>query len=181
MMMRRPCPRPCPHPRAPTPHSPHPTSPHPVSHPNPKPLPCHPNPCPANPRHPQAWLQGVLMWMTLTPALLLFWRLLVRRYLKPLDHPPLSVAMAAPPAAVDPAVYLPPALRVGALGWCVRGRWRWSRACCPSGEGSLPCACSAAAWAAEHGAGGAWRWGRSVGGWVGGKEVMQLGQRSRAS
>ncbi len=33
------------------------------------------------------------------------------------QHPPMSLAMSAPPAAVDPAVFLPPALREGALGW----------------------------------------------------------------
>lgn len=35
----------------------------------------------------------------------------------PLQHPPMSLAMSAPPAAVDPAVFLPPALREGAMGW----------------------------------------------------------------
>lgn len=33
------------------------------------------------------------------------------------QHPPLSLAMASPPASVDPGVYLPPALREGSVGW----------------------------------------------------------------
>ncbi|KXZ47357.1 hypothetical protein GPECTOR_36g8 [Gonium pectorale] len=64
-----------------------------------------------------AWPQAALLWASLTPALVAFRRLCVRRYLAPLEHPPLSLAMAAPPAAVDASVYLPPALREGAAGW----------------------------------------------------------------
>ncbi|GFR47417.1 hypothetical protein Agub_g9134 [Astrephomene gubernaculifera] len=63
------------------------------------------------------WVQAVLLWAALTPALLAFRRVCVRRYIRPLEHPPMSLAMCAPPACVDPAVYLPPALREGSLGW----------------------------------------------------------------
>jgi hypothetical protein len=35
----------------------------------------------------------------------------------PMQHPPLSLAMASPPASVDASVYLPPALREGSVGW----------------------------------------------------------------
>lgn len=63
------------------------------------------------------WAQAALLWATTTPALVAFRRMLRERYLQPLQHPPMSLAMSAPPAAVDPAVFLPPALREGAMGW----------------------------------------------------------------
>ncbi|GLC35512.1 hypothetical protein PLESTB_000199500 [Pleodorina starrii] len=64
-----------------------------------------------------AWMQAALLWASLTPAILAFQRLCVARYLRPLEHPPLSLAMASPPACVDSSVYLPPALREGSMGW----------------------------------------------------------------
>ncbi|GLI61840.1 hypothetical protein VaNZ11_004347 [Volvox africanus] len=64
-----------------------------------------------------AWIQATLLWCSITPGLVAFHRLCVRRYLGPLEHSPLSLAMASPPASVDPAVYMPPALREGAVGW----------------------------------------------------------------
>ncbi|GIL64510.1 hypothetical protein Vafri_18391 [Volvox africanus] len=64
-----------------------------------------------------AWIQAALLWCSITPGLVAFHRLCVRRYLRPLEHPPLSLAMASPPASVDSAVYLPPALREGSVGW----------------------------------------------------------------
>ncbi|EFJ50262.1 hypothetical protein VOLCADRAFT_89203 [Volvox carteri f. nagariensis] len=63
------------------------------------------------------WMQAALLWCSLTPAIVAFHRLCVKRYLRPLEHPPLSLAMAAPPASVDSSVYLPPALREGSVGW----------------------------------------------------------------
>ncbi|GIL75559.1 hypothetical protein Vretifemale_5327 [Volvox reticuliferus] len=64
-----------------------------------------------------AWIQAALLWCSITPGIVAFHRLCVQRYLRPLEHPPLSLAMASPPASVDSSVYLPPALREGSLGW----------------------------------------------------------------
>lgn len=62
--------------------------------------------------------QALLLWGLLTPSLLSYWRWAERRWLRPLAAPPLCMGLAAPcGCGIDPAVYLPPALRPGALGW----------------------------------------------------------------
>ncbi|KAG2489468.1 hypothetical protein HYH03_012104 [Edaphochlamys debaryana] len=64
------------------------------------------------------WVLAAIMWATLTPPLILFWRFCHRRYLEPLQYAPLSLVAREPVgAAVDPLVYTPPALRPGAVGW----------------------------------------------------------------
>lgn len=65
----------------------------------------------------RAWVLSVVLWVTLTPALLMFWRQCSRSYCDPVSHPPLTLVANEPRARVSPLVYLPPALRPGALGW----------------------------------------------------------------
>eukprot|EP00198_Chlamydomonas_reinhardtii_P010247 XP_001699584.1 ERD4-related membrane protein [Chlamydomonas reinhardtii] len=66
----------------------------------------------------EAWTPGIVLVCTLTPALVVFWRFCDRAYLKPLHHPPLTLVAREPLGVrVDPLVYMPPALRPGALGW----------------------------------------------------------------
>ncbi|KAG2454279.1 hypothetical protein HYH02_001310 [Chlamydomonas schloesseri] len=66
----------------------------------------------------EAWTPGIVLVCTLTPALVTFWRFCDRTYLKPLHHPPLTLVAREPLGVrVDPLVYMPPALRPGALGW----------------------------------------------------------------
>ncbi len=59
----------------------------------------------------RAFLPAVLMWATLTPALYKFSRYCDIRYGSAVRRMPLETAAAAPKAAVDPALYLAPALR----------------------------------------------------------------------
>ncbi len=47
----------------------------------------------------------------------MFWRHCSRAYCEPVSHPPLTLVANEPRARVSPLVYLPPALRPGALGW----------------------------------------------------------------
>ncbi|KAG2449389.1 hypothetical protein HYH02_005539 [Chlamydomonas schloesseri] len=67
----------------------------------------------------QSWEMAAIMWGTLTPALVAFWATCKRIYLEPLHHVPLAVVAREPQGcvAVDPLVYLPCAVRPGALGW----------------------------------------------------------------
>ncbi|KAG2433320.1 hypothetical protein HXX76_008386 [Chlamydomonas incerta] len=67
----------------------------------------------------QSWEMAAVMWATLTPALAVFWATCRRIYLEPLKHPPLSVVAREPQGcvSVDPLVYVPCAIRPGALGW----------------------------------------------------------------
>ncbi len=66
-----------------------------------------------------ARVQAVLVWATISPGLAWFRKYLVRHYgLRPADAAlDLLAAEAAPRAHVAAAVYLPPALRPGAVGW----------------------------------------------------------------
>lgn len=58
------------------------------------------------------------MWFMLTPFLYKFNRHCNTRYGSAVRNMPLETAADAPPATVDPAVYLPPALRCVSLsGW----------------------------------------------------------------
>ncbi|PNH06577.1 hypothetical protein TSOC_007019 [Tetrabaena socialis] len=59
----------------------------------------------------------IILWATLTPALVAFWRHCRAYHLAPLHHPPLTMVASEPPAWLDPLVYMPPALRPGAVGW----------------------------------------------------------------
>ncbi len=58
-----------------------------------------------------AYVQATLMWFLLTPFLFKFNRYCHQRFGKAVQRMPLETAAAAPAATVDPAVYLPPALR----------------------------------------------------------------------
>ncbi|BDA42606.1 probable CSC1-like protein ERD4 at C-terminar half [Coccomyxa sp. Obi] len=64
-----------------------------------------------------AYVQATLMWFLLTPFLFKFNRYCHQRFGKAVQRMPLETAAAAPAATVDPAVYLPPALRPGSAGW----------------------------------------------------------------
>ena len=59
----------------------------------------------------RAFLPAVLLWATLTPALYKFARYCDIRYGSAVRQMPLETAAAAPQAAVDPTLYLAPALR----------------------------------------------------------------------
>ncbi|GIL63887.1 hypothetical protein Vafri_17901 [Volvox africanus] len=66
----------------------------------------------------KAWVLAVVIWVTLTPPLLIFWRYCSVNYLEPVHFPPLSVVASEPRHVhLSPLVYMPPALRPGALGW----------------------------------------------------------------
>ncbi|EFJ41164.1 hypothetical protein VOLCADRAFT_98840 [Volvox carteri f. nagariensis] len=66
----------------------------------------------------QAWILAGVTWVTLTPLLLMFWRYCSRYYLEPMHFPPLSVVASEPRGVrLSPLVYMPPALRPGAVGW----------------------------------------------------------------
>jgi hypothetical protein len=58
-----------------------------------------------------AYVQATLMWCLLTPFLFKYNRYCHQRFGKAVQRMPLETAAAADKASVDPAVYLPPALR----------------------------------------------------------------------
>jgi hypothetical protein len=64
-----------------------------------------------------AYIQATLMWFVLTPFLYKFNRYCTTRFGKAVRNMPLETAADAPPATVDPAVYLPPALRFECLSF----------------------------------------------------------------
>ncbi|KAK9804567.1 hypothetical protein WJX73_000229 [Symbiochloris irregularis] len=64
-----------------------------------------------------SYAQATILWVTTTPFLYKFHQYCTIRYGQAVKHIPLEMAAAAPPAQVNPRVYLPPALRPGCTGW----------------------------------------------------------------
>ncbi len=76
----------------------------------------------------KAYVQGALLWATLLPALAIYDLWCTRTHLQRGTSQPLSRATAVPEvAAMEQELWLPPALRPGALGWWPQGGLVWEK------------------------------------------------------